>query len=174
MRSSGLMSQVSQIYNRFLTAFWAASIKRSTVVGMPWSWTSSKSRCGILSWSANEIAGGRREAHWWDFSPQAFASIGGYLVGDKALVDMIRSYAGGLIFTTSLPPPVLAAALTSIAILKSREGRQLREEQRRRVSVVRRRLQEAGLPIPDVPSHIIPIFVSRFRFLTAANTIYPK
>ncbi|KAM7540287.1 hypothetical protein Aperf_G00000043121 [Anoplocephala perfoliata] len=81
---------------------------------------------------------------------KAFASIGGYLVGDKTLVDMIRSYAGGLIFTTSLPPPVLAAARTSVAILKSREGQQLREEHRRRVSVVRRRLQEVGLPVPDV------------------------
>ncbi|KAM3181062.1 hypothetical protein ACTXT7_015089 [Hymenolepis weldensis] len=90
---------------------------------------------------------------------KAFASIGGYLVGDKALVDMVRSYAGGLIFTTSLPPPVLAAARTSIAILKSNEGRQLREEQRRRVSIVRRRLQEAGFPAPDLQSHIIPILV---------------
>nr|CDS31872.1 5 aminolevulinate synthase erythroid specific [Hymenolepis microstoma] len=90
---------------------------------------------------------------------KAFASIGGYLVGDSALVDMIRSYAGGLIFTTSLPPPTLAAARTSIAILKTSEGRQLRDEHRRRVSIVRRRLQEAGLPTPDLPSHIIPIFV---------------
>ena len=75
---------------------------------------------------------------------------------------MVRSYAGGLIFTTSLPPPVLAAARASVAILKSAEGRQLREEQRRRVNIVRQRLQEAGLPVADVPSHIIPIYVSSF------------
>lgn len=78
---------------------------------------------------------------------------------------MVRSYAGGLIFTTSLPPPVLAAARTSIAILKSSEGRQLREEHRRRVAIVRRRLQEAGLPAPDVPSHIVPVFVSSSLYI---------
>ncbi|VDD83255.1 unnamed protein product [Mesocestoides corti] len=90
---------------------------------------------------------------------KAFASIGGYLVGDRVLVDTIRSYAGGLIFTTSLPPPVLAAARASVAILASSEGRQLRAEHKKRVAIVRRRLQEAGLPAADVPSHIIPIFV---------------
>lgn len=80
-------------------------------------------------------------------------------MGDRALVDTVRCYAGGLIFTTSLPPPVLAAARASVAILKSAEGRDLRAEHRRRVDLVRRRLQEAGLPVADAPSHIIPITV---------------
>ncbi len=93
-------------------------------------------------------------------------------MGDRALVDMLRSYAGGFIFTTSLPPPVLAAARASVAILKSAEGRELRAEHRRRVATVRRRLQEAGLPAPDVPSHIIPVFVSTTLTLCKALSLF--
>ncbi|VDK42866.1 unnamed protein product [Taenia asiatica] len=100
---------------------------------------------------------------------KAIASIGGYLVGDRALVDTVRCYAGGLIFTTSLPPPVLAAARASVAILKSAEGRELRAEHRRRVDLVRRRLQEAGLPVAGVPSHILPIAVGDAKVCTSIS-----
>nr|CDS23611.1 5 aminolevulinate synthase [Echinococcus granulosus] len=100
---------------------------------------------------------------------KAFGSLGGYLVGGRALIDMVRSYAGGLIFTTSLPPPVLAAARASVAILKSAEGQDLRAEHRRRVDFVRRRLQEAGLPVADVPSHIIPISVGNAKVCTSIS-----
>lgn len=91
---------------------------------------------------------------------QAFASVGGYLAGSRELVDMIRSYASGFIFTTSLPPPALAAARASIAILKSTEGQQLRSEHQRRVRLVRKLLQDEGLPVIDAPSHILPLHVS--------------
>lgn len=73
---------------------------------------------------------------------------------------MIRSYASGFIFTTSLPPHTLAAAIESVKILKSSEGEQLRKEHRRRVKLVREQLLNAGLPIIDTPSHIIPVHVS--------------
>lgn len=90
---------------------------------------------------------------------KAFANFGGYLVGSHRLIDMIRSYASGFIFTTSLPPATLAASRATVAILRSEEGIQLRREHRRRVELVRNNLIQAGLPIRRVPSHIIPVMV---------------
>ncbi|CAH8616178.1 unnamed protein product [Dicrocoelium dendriticum] len=101
---------------------------------------------------------------------KAFASIGGYLAGGRELVDMIRSYASGFIFTTSLPPSVLAAARASVEILKSQEGRDLRAEHQRRVSIVRRRLKEEGLPVIDAPSHILPLHVGDAELCTRIST----
>lgn len=75
---------------------------------------------------------------------------------------MIRSYASGFIFTTSLPPHSLAAAQTSIQILKSSEGKELRAEHQKRVSIVRQSLRQAGLPVIEAPSHIIPLHVSLY------------
>nr|CAH8839686.1 unnamed protein product [Trichobilharzia regenti] len=97
---------------------------------------------------------------------KAFASVGGYLAGSSELVDMIRSYASGFIFTTSLPPHSLAAARATIQILKSSEGRELRAEHQRRVSVVRQRLREEGLPVIEAPSHIIPLHVGEAKLCT--------
>ncbi|KAI8511239.1 5-aminolevulinate synthase, nonspecific, mitochondrial [Branchiostoma belcheri] len=62
---------------------------------------------------------------------KAFGLIGGYIAGSSLLVDMIRSYAAGFIFTTALPPMVLAGALASVRILKSEEGVQLRRGHQR-------------------------------------------
>ncbi|CAH8297005.1 unnamed protein product, partial [Schistosoma turkestanicum] len=97
---------------------------------------------------------------------KAFASIGGYLVGSSELVDMVRSYASGFIFTTSLPPHSLAAARTSIQILRSSEGRELRAEHQKRVSIVRESLRQAGLPVIEAPSHIIPLHVGEAKLCT--------
>ncbi|VDP50863.1 unnamed protein product [Schistosoma mattheei] len=97
---------------------------------------------------------------------KAFASIGGYLAGSSELVDMIRSYASGFIFTTSLPPHSLAAAQTSIQILKSSEGKELRAEHQKRVSIVRQSLRQAGLPVIEAPSHIIPLHVGEAKLCT--------
>ncbi|KAL1276690.1 hypothetical protein QQF64_036313 [Cirrhinus molitorella] len=57
---------------------------------------------------------------------KAFGSVGGYIASTNALVDTVRSYAAGFIFTTSLPPMLLAGARESIQVLKSEEGRALR------------------------------------------------
>lgn len=100
---------------------------------------------------------------------KAFASIGGYVAGTRELVDMIRSYAAGFIFTTSLPPHCLAASRASIEILKSEEGRQLRAEHQKRVATVRQRLKDSGLPVIETPSHIVPIHVGDANLCTSIS-----
>lgn len=88
---------------------------------------------------------------------KAFGNIGGYIAGTSLLVDMIRSYAAGFIFTTSLPPTVLAGALKAVEILASNEGRELRERHQDNVRYLRKLLQKEGFPVEHTPSHIIPI-----------------
>lgn len=88
---------------------------------------------------------------------KAFGNVGGYIVGSAQLIDMIRSYAAGFIFTTSLPPTVLYGALTAVEILASDEGRALRTNHQKNVGYMKSILSAAGLPLEPSPSHIIPI-----------------
>eukprot|EP00795_Rhopilema_esculentum_P002199 gene2199-17793_t len=90
---------------------------------------------------------------------KAVGVIGGYIAGSAALVDTIRSYGSGFIFTTALPPDKAAAALTSLQILKSAEGVELRERHQKAVATVRNQLLRRGLPVCFAPSHIIPVAV---------------
>jgi 5-aminolevulinate synthase len=78
---------------------------------------------------------------------------------------MIRSYAAGFIFTTSLPPTVLAGALKAVQILRSNEGQSLREKHQQNVNYLRQQLVNKGLPVELTPSHIIPIKVSKRKKL---------
>lgn len=75
---------------------------------------------------------------------KAFGNIGGYIAGSATLIDLIRSYAAGFIFTTSLPPTVLCGALEAVTILASEEGRQLRNLHQRNVSYLRNLLLREG------------------------------
>lgn len=91
---------------------------------------------------------------------KAFGCVGGYIASTSALVDTVRSYAAGFIFTTSLPPMLLAGALESVRVLKSAEGRALRRQHQRNVKLLRQMLMDAGLPVVHCPSHIIPVRVA--------------
>ena len=88
---------------------------------------------------------------------KAFGVMGGYIAASADLVDFVRTFASGFIFSTALPPAVAAGACASIRHLKtsSRE----RELQRDRVATVRRRLNALGIPHLPNPSHIIPVMV---------------
>merc|ERR1719228_354461 len=68
---------------------------------------------------------------------KAFGNIGGYVASSARLVDVVRSYGAGFIFTTSLPPTVLSGALASIRVLRSEEGRSLRTRHQDNVAYLR-------------------------------------
>lgn len=85
--------------------------------------------------------------------------MGGYIASTAALVDTVRSYASGFIFTTALPPMLLAGAKESIRVLKGEKGRALRLKHQRNVKLLRQMLMDAGLPVTSCPSHIIPVRV---------------
>ncbi|KAM4610595.1 5-aminolevulinate synthase, non-specific, mitochondrial-like [Polymixia lowei] len=91
---------------------------------------------------------------------KAFGCVGGYIASTDALVDTVRSYAAGFIFTTSLPPMLLAGAKESVQVLKSEEGRTLRRKHQRSVKLLRQMLMDSGLPVVHCPSHIIPVRVA--------------
>lgn len=92
-------------------------------------------------------------------SGKAFGCVGGYIASTATLVDAVRSYAAGFIFTTSLPPMLLAGARQSIQVLKEEEGRMLRRKHQRNVKLLRQMLMDSGLPVVHCPSHIIPVRV---------------
>ncbi|XP_052864801.1 5-aminolevulinate synthase, erythroid-specific, mitochondrial [Anopheles cruzii] len=100
---------------------------------------------------------------------KAFGNVGGYIAGTALLVDMIRSYAAGFIFTTSLPPTVLCGALKAVDILASDEGRELRTRHQANVRHLRRRLQEEGFPVEHTPSHIIPVKIGNPKQCTEVS-----
>src|ERR1700747_2992760 len=85
---------------------------------------------------------------------KAFGVMGGYVAGSAALVDYLRSHAPGFIFTTSLPPVLVAGALVAVRHLKHSQVERVRHQAR--VSTVKRRLIEAGLPLMPSQSHIVP------------------
>ncbi len=88
---------------------------------------------------------------------KAFGVMGGYIAGSAAMVDFVRSFASGFIFTTALPPMIAAGACASIRYLKTSQVE--RDAHQERVAKVRRRLNAIGIPVMDNPSHIIPVMV---------------
>ena len=88
---------------------------------------------------------------------KGFGVIGGYIAGSAAMIDFVRSFASGFIFTTALPPAVCAGALASIRHLKSSSTE--RDGQQARVAQLRAALVAAGVPHMPNPSHIVPVMV---------------
>ena len=88
---------------------------------------------------------------------KAYGVMGGYIAASVKLCDAIRSYAPGLIFTTSLPPAVAAGAAASVAHLKS--DKDLRAQHQTQSKILKYRLKGIGLPIIDHGSHIVPVIV---------------
>ena len=88
---------------------------------------------------------------------KAYGVFGGYIAASARMVDAIRSYAPGFIFTTSLPPAVAAGAAASVRILKT--AQHLRDSQQLHARILKMRLKGLGLPIIDHGSHIVPVHV---------------
>lgn len=88
---------------------------------------------------------------------KAFGVMGGYITGSQALVDMIRSYAPGFIFTTAIPPALAAGATASIKHLMESDVE--RQRQQYNVRILKEMLTKAGLPVMPTQSHILPVLV---------------
>ena len=86
---------------------------------------------------------------------KSFGVIGGYIAASTNIVDAIRSFGSGFIFTTSLPPAVCAAATKSVELVS--EDNTLRKSFHDHVTQLRRTLQQHGVEYSDNPSHITPI-----------------
>jgi len=88
---------------------------------------------------------------------KAFGVIGGYIAGSHAMVDFVRSFASGFIFSTALPPAVAAGARAAIEHLRDSSAE--RERLHERAATLRRRLDAAGVPHLPNHSHIVPVMV---------------
>ena len=86
---------------------------------------------------------------------KAFGLIGGYIAGSAKLVDFVRSFAPGFIFTTALPPMIAAGARASLRVI--RDAGQLRQRHQAAAATLKARLGAAGMPLMPSESHIVPI-----------------
>ena len=88
---------------------------------------------------------------------KAFGLMGGYITASKNIVDCVRSFAAGFIFTTSLSPTITAGALASVRHLKNSTIE--REVHQERAATLKIKMREAGLPVMPSNSHIVPLLV---------------
>ena len=88
---------------------------------------------------------------------KAFGTMGGYITGSASLVDAIRSTASGFIFTTTVAPPVVAAALENVRYVRTHN--ELRVRHQERAQALKLKLTAAGLPVMPSSTHIVPVFV---------------
>ena len=88
---------------------------------------------------------------------KAFGVMGGYIAADKKVIDCIRSYAPGFIFTTSLSPVLVAGVLAAVKHLKA--SSEEREGQQAAAAMLKQMFRDAGLPVMDSTTHIVPLMV---------------
>jgi 5-aminolevulinate synthase len=100
---------------------------------------------------------------------KAFGCLGGYIAGTANLVDAVRSYAPGFIFTTALPPPICAAATAAIRHLKGSEWERGRHKER--AARVKSILSAAALPVMPSDTHIVPLMVGDPEKCQAASDL---
>jgi len=100
---------------------------------------------------------------------KSFGVIGGYIAGKKDLIDFVRSFASGFIFTTSLPPCIAAGAYSSIRHLKYSD-----EERKKMLNVInelKSRLKKYKIPFINNDSHIVPVIVGEAKLCKEVSRI---
>lgn len=97
---------------------------------------------------------------------KAFGVQGGYIAGSRALIDLVRSFAPGFIFSTALSPVLAASALASVRHLRTSDME--RVAQRETVRKVKKTLQARNIPFIDQPTHIVPVLIEGAATCTAA------
>lgn len=88
---------------------------------------------------------------------KAYGTMGGYIAADRILIDVVRSYGNGFIFTTAMPPALAAASLTSVRHLK--ESQTERQQHQERAATLQSRLLNEGFNVISNNSHIVPILI---------------
>tara|TARA_A100001011_G_scaffold329624_1_gene354993 strand:+ start:7848 stop:9068 length:1221 start_codon:yes stop_codon:yes gene_type:complete len=88
---------------------------------------------------------------------KAYGVMGGYITGNNHLVDTVRSFASGFIFTTSIPPAIAAGAIESVKYLKISNIERMKQKEA--VKELKQKLMDTDIPIISNNSHIIPIIV---------------
>jgi 5-aminolevulinate synthase len=92
---------------------------------------------------------------------KAFGMMGGYIAAKAVIIDAIRSWASGFIFTTSLPPAVMAGAAASVKWLKSHNEKRIAHQERARTLM--ERFKAVGIPVFPSVSHIVPVLVGNAK-----------
>ncbi len=100
---------------------------------------------------------------------KAFGALGGYIAASRAVVDTVRSYAPGFIFTTALPPAVAAAALASVRHLKTSSVERARQQAN--TEATKAALIAAGLPVMATETHIVPLLVGNADLCKQASDL---
>jgi 5-aminolevulinate synthase len=100
---------------------------------------------------------------------KAFGCLGGFITGSAEMVDAVRSYAPGFIFTTALPPAICAAATAAIKHLKTSHWE--RERHQDRAARVKAVLNAAGLPVMPSTTHIVPVLIGDAEKCKAASDL---
>ena len=88
---------------------------------------------------------------------KAFGVMGGYIAADRNIIDCIRSYAPGFIFTTSLSPVLVAGALASVRHLKQSDVERI--AQQAGAALLKSKFRAVGLPVMESVTHIVPLLV---------------
>ena len=89
---------------------------------------------------------------------KAFGVMGGYIAADDVICDAVRSFGSGFIFTTALPPALANGALASVQYLQSSQAE--RDHQKQQAETLKQKLRNAGLPMLEGDTHIVPVMVN--------------
>ncbi|MBF0393525.1 MAG: 5-aminolevulinate synthase [Alphaproteobacteria bacterium] len=98
---------------------------------------------------------------------KAIGVIGGYIAGSAAVIDFIRSFGQGFIFSSSLPPSIAAGALASVRHLRAHD--ELRQRHQERAATLKKRLTQLGIPVMPSVSHIVPVMVGDAKLCKQAS-----